>query len=350
LAIAETLTSGKTEPVSAFEESVMRTMEKDHAIQSVIGGYLDISANMPQRAEVNYEYALNAARFCLAYIVIERGYRSIWLPYYGCHTLAKAVSRTGTEIRYYTISEQFTPNIDADAANTPLLFINYYGLMTTKCAEIAKTYTTVIIDNAQAFYAPPTEGSDCIYSPRKFFALPDGGFIIPGFSLKSPALETDISYARMEHLVRRVDCGAEDAYSVSLANRDALAASPMKNMSKLTQLMLSQVDTRYAAEKRKENWNVLQSELSRFNEFSFTIKNNDVPLFYPFLFKSNSLRRKMNERKIFTPIYWPGMEDFAPDTSFDMYLCKYMHPLTIDQRYSTEDMHTIASVIKNIIR
>jgi len=314
-----------------------------------IGGYLDISANMPRRNKVNYEYALNAARFCLEYIFLERGYTSIRLPYYGCHTLAKAVSRAGATIQYYAIDDHFTPIIDGDTPNIPILFINYYGLMTSKCAEIAKRYKTVVIDNAQAFYAPPIEGVDCIYSPKKFFALPDGGFIIPGFPLEAPALETDISYARMEHFVRRIDCGAEDAYSVSIANRDALAGSQMKSMSKLTRLMLSQVDIQYAAEKRKTNWDVLQEKLSRFNQLSFVREDDDVPLFYPFLFKNDILRTRLNERKIFTPTYWPGMENFAPDKSFDMYLYRYMHPITIDQRYSVEDMHTITCVIKNII-
>lgn len=316
-----------------------------------IGGYLDISANMPQKDnEAYYEYALNGARFCLEYLLIERGYRSVGLPHYGCHTLREAVRRTDAEIHYYEIDRDFMPIIKENIENAPILYINYYGLMTDKCRKIAETYNNVIIDNAQAFYAHPINGADCIYSPRKFFALPDGGYIIPGTPLKKPELEIDISYDRMEHLFKRIDCGAAAAYSVSIANREILAASPMKKMSKLTRLMLSQINTQYASEKRKNNYAVLQTELSCLNEYNMVTGDNDVPLVYPFLFKNDRLRQKLNELRIFTPKYWPGMEAHTPVESYDMYLYKYMHPLSVDQRYSADDMYVIACTIKKIIK
>lgn len=36
----------------------------------------------------------------------------------------------------------------------------------------------MILDHAQALYAPPMEGCYNCYSPRKFVASPDGGYVI----------------------------------------------------------------------------------------------------------------------------------------------------------------------------
>lgn len=315
-----------------------------------IGGYLDISANIrPRTDEESLTYSLNAARFCLEYLILTREYKSVWLPYYGCQTLARAVNRTNAKINYYTIDRDFNPIISDIYHKEPILYINYYGLMTKQCKKITEIYDTVIIDNAQAFYAAPIKDVDCIYSPRKFFALPDGGYIIPGKPLKYLDLETDISYRRIEHLFKRIDCGAYSAYSISVENRDSIANSSMKKMSGLTRLMLSQVDTEYASDKRKENYRVLHEELFAFNEFNIRTDYNDVPLFYPFLFKNSKLRQKLNDAKIFLPKYWPGMEEHTPPDSYDMYLQSYMHPLPIDQRYSTGDMYYISSVVKKFL-
>jgi len=318
-------------------------------ITSEIGGYLDISANAPLNNKICYDYALNAARFCLEYILVERGYKSIWLPYYSCDSLTKAASRAGAKVHYYNIDNNFFPLIEGDIQDSPILFINYYGLMTKTCKIISQKYKTVIIDNAQAYYALPVEGVDCIYSPRKFFALPDGGLINPGTPLKIPTMDIDVSYDRMEHMVKRIDCGAENAYPISVSNRDIIAASNIKRMSKLTQLMLLQINTQYAANRRRENYEVLQSELSQFNALNIPMAYNDVPLFYPFIYKSDILRTKLNKAKIYTPTYWPGIEQLVDDTSFDMYLYKYMHPLVIDQRYSIEDMYRISKAVKDIL-
>ena len=314
-----------------------------------IGGYLDISANTPVHKHFFSQYALNAARFCLEYLIQERQYSTIWLPYYGCHTLAQVASKTGVTINYYEIDKTFLPIITHNIKDDPILYINYYGIMTDKCIDVTDKYNNVIIDNAQALYAPPITNCDCFYSPRKFFALPDGGIIAPGKPLAEPDFDVDISYERIEHIFRRIDCGAEDAYQISINNRNALSNSKIKKMSKLTKTMFAQIDVQSAAIKRKENWMLLHQELSPYNKLQLSLTETEIPLFYPFLFESTILRNKLNSHKIFTPTYWPGMEKLTPPKSFDMYLYSYMHPLTIDQRYSVQDMHYIAKYIKKII-
>ena len=113
--------------------------------------------------------------------------------------------------------------------------------------------------------------------------------------------------------------------------------------------MLSQVDKEQAAKRRRENWHVLASLLGGYNEFSKDLRASDVPLFYPFLLKNDELRQALNKQKIFTPAYWPGVEEKAPRESFDAYLARYMHPLPLDQRYSSSDMEYLANFVKKFL-
>lgn len=309
-----------------------------------IGGYLDISANGALVLDKNAVY-LNASRYCLEYIVRARKFSSVWLPYYGCHTLADTLKKLEVVVNFYYLNENLLPIIPNNARHEPVVYINYYGLHTQHCLKVINTFPTVIIDNAQAYHTPPFANCDCIYSPRKFFGLPDGGILFPGSKIEHLHLKKDISYDRIEHLFKRVDCGAESAYQASLMSRHKIASTGMRTMSSITKAMLMQIDIDLSAKVRRENWNFLHQHLKDKNEFSFSLSEGEVPLFYPFLFKKTDLRTYLNNNKIFTPSYWPKVTEQVTASSYEQHWVKYMHPLPIDQRYGLNDMSKILSVL-----
>lgn len=56
--------------------------------------------------------------------------------------------------------------------------INFYGQYSRdEIVSYAKEYKNLIVDNVQAFYTKPIEGVDTIYTCRKFFGVPDGGYL-----------------------------------------------------------------------------------------------------------------------------------------------------------------------------
>ena len=55
--------------------------------------------------------------------------------------------------------------------------VNYYGLFSEEqLISLKNKYGNIVVDNAQAFFTEPVKGIDTIYSCRKFFGVPDGGY------------------------------------------------------------------------------------------------------------------------------------------------------------------------------
>ena len=127
------------------------------------------------------------------------------------------------------------------------------------CKEIGRAlWKQLIVDNAQAFFASPIEGVDTFYSARKFFGVPDGAYLYTDKFL-NVELEQDVSCQRCEHLLRRIDEGAERGYEAFRRNDDALNNQPIKKMSQLTESILMGVDYKIVVEQRRGNFNYLHS-------------------------------------------------------------------------------------------
>lgn len=143
-----------------------------------IGGYFELEL---RKGEHYHPQALrlNTARNCFEYILRAREYKKVYIPYYTCEVMLEPVSKLGIEHEFYHINEHLEPKetlkLKVDEA---FLYTNYFGLK-QKCVEkLAGIYgKQLIVDNAQAFYAPRLNEIDTFYSPRKFFGVPDGGYL-----------------------------------------------------------------------------------------------------------------------------------------------------------------------------
>lgn len=71
--------------------------------------------------------------------------------------------------------------------------------------------------------------------------VPDGAYLYTDKFL-NVELEQDVSCQRCEHLLRRIDEGAERGYEAFRRNDDALNNQPIKKMSQLTESILMGVD------------------------------------------------------------------------------------------------------------
>ena len=118
---------------------------------------------------------LNLARNCLKYLIKVYGIKEIFTPYYTCETVWTSAKESGCKISFYHIDKNFMPirDLPLDAF---IVYTNYYGLCTKNCRILAKKYPHIIIDNAQAFYAPHCGMAD-FNSLRKFFPVQNGAYL-----------------------------------------------------------------------------------------------------------------------------------------------------------------------------
>ncbi len=313
-----------------------------------IGGYFELE--LPQKAEFHPNaIALNTARNCLEYVLITKRYKKVYIPRYTCAVILEPFAKHGIEYEFYPINDRLEPQVLPDLQQSEaFLYTNYYGLKQNVVHKLVERYgDKIIIDNAQAFFAPPIQGIDTFYSPRKFFGVPDGGYL---YTTATPLtdLPRDISWTRMQQLLQRIDESAEVGYHHFRKNSEALVNAPILRMSKLTQRILRSIDYEHAKEQRLKNYQVLHSALKSLNLLHLELGCDDVPMVYPFKTTDETLRQRLINNRIFVATYWPNVLQWSPENSTENQLVKQLIPLPIDQRYNETDMQTIINTIYSL--
>lgn len=311
-----------------------------------IGGYFELEL---RKGEHFHKHALqfNSARNCFEYILLARKYTKIYMPYYTCEVMLQPLQKYGIRYEFYSINDRLEPiELPKLHSNEALLYTNYYGLKQSYVEFLAGIYgNQLIVDNAQAFFAPRVDGIDTFYSPRKFFGVPDGGYLYTDAILQQNFV-VDKSYHRMQHLLLRIEEGAENGYSSFRKADESLDNQPIHKMSLLTEKIMQNVDYSYVSKRRKENYSFFRQMLSESNKLAIMEDNNFVPMIYPYLTEDVTLRKRLIQNKIFVATYWQNVFDWCSSGSFEYKLAENMLPLPIDQRYEQKDLVRILKVIK----
>ncbi len=308
-----------------------------------IGGFFELELRKGKEYHPN-AMKLNTGRNAIEYVLKHRGYSRGFIPYYSCDSILEPFKKLGIPYDFYHIGEDLLPAISPDCVSkeTCILIINYFGLLGKQIEGIAYSYPNVIVDNSQAFFAPPLEGIDTVYSPRKFFGVPDGAYLYTDLP-EDPNLERDISFTRCEHLLKRIDLSPEEGYSDFRKAQQTLSYQPIKKMSKLTETMLSSINYDYSKKRREESFLFLHNKLKNKNYFSIIFDKNNIScaMVYPFLNYRFSLRENLIQNKIYVATYWHEVVSRIDKGSFEFSMAKSLLPLPIDQRYSSANLKGI---------
>ena len=310
-----------------------------------IGGYLELEQLVSNEYYPNL-IALNTARNALVYLLKARKIQKVYLPYFLCDSVSKICQREGYAYEYYAVKHDFTPDFEKTLAVGEYLYIvNYYGQITNETIVLFKEkYKNIIIDNVQAFFQPPVEGVDTLYSCRKFFGVPDGAYLSTDCML-CDTLKTDVSANRLKHLLGRLECGsASDYYSDFQENDESFSTVELKYMSKLTHNLLGAVDYEKVKRQRENNFQFLHQNLKEHNKLTLNIPIGAYA--YPFYCENGAdLRNKLVEKRIYVPTLWPNVLH-----SIDRLAAEYAKnilPLPVDQRYDEKDLERVIDCIKS---
>ena len=309
---------------------------------NAIGGYFELELLKGEHYHKD-AIRLNSGRNCFEYILLARCYKKVYMPYYTCQIMFDMANQLGIEIERYHINEQLEPVeipelIDGEA----FLYTNYYGLKQRCVERLAEKFgQQLIVDNAQAFYAVPLKGIDTFYSPRKFFGVPDGGYLYTDAKL-GEELPQAKSIERFSHLLQRIEDGAEAGYNAFVTNGKTLQGCPIERMSRVTEALLGAIDYSRIRAQRIENYKTLDKYLKETNKLNVEIEEDAVPMVYPYLTKDETLRSRLISQKIFVAAYWPNVEE---NNSIESTLRNQMYPIPIDQRYGEDEMKYIANTI-----
>jgi hypothetical protein len=309
-----------------------------------IGGFFELELNCTEEYHKN-ALALNTGRNALEYILRTRKFEKIYLPYYSCSVLLEPLKKLDAAWEFYHIDENMEPKFEKKpGAGEALLYINYFGLKQQAVCRLKEKFTNLIIDNSQAFYAEPLEGLDTFYSPRKFFGVPDGAYLYSGKSLDTD-LPIDLSFRRMTHLLKRVDCDAGSAYEFFLANERELCNQPIKKISKLTRALLASIDYQGIKTIRERNFHFYHHRFKSINRLNLDVETLNGPMVYPLLLDKRGVKEQLIKKNIYIATYWKEICEIVDHHCFEKELSDCLLALPIDQRYSREDLKVVAEEI-----
>lgn len=308
-----------------------------------IGGYFELE--LPRYPEYHSDaIALNSGRFCLEYILRCRNYNKVYVPYFTCDSVVEPLVKLGIPYEFYHIDKEYhiVGNIEL-YKDEALLYTNYWGLQNDYCKKLAYKYRKqLVLDYTQAFFTRPLGGIDTFYSCRKYFGVPDGGYLYTDARLDFE-IEQDKSYSRMDSLVKRIDLDPAAGYDDFHKTESLFQNMSIHRMSKFTKRMMQGIDYRNVAQRRLDNYNYLRHHLG-----GRQLLYEEVPMIFPFeTEKGQDLRKKLIANKVFVAKYWPNVDEWAGETAVETWMANHILPLPIDQRYDEEDMKRIVVLIKD---
>lgn len=314
-----------------------------------IGGYFELADKDCEYGRMPVDgIALNTCRNALEYIILQLvEAKRIFLPYYTCEAVFEPLKRLPVEYVFYHINEQLEIAEEIVLQEGDYLIANnYFGIKDAYIAELADKYgEKLIVDNAQALFAPVIPGIKAVYSTRKFVGVADGGFAVGVPSEYVLGYELDNSSDHDSHLFIRKEKGAEAGFKDYQANEYKLDNQPIKRMSPQTQSILSHIDYQAVIQIRRQNYRYLSEALGEMNLLQLPPMDSfTCPMVYPFMTNDKSLRKRLIENKVFVARYWPNVLEWCEEYELEYKFAIGIIPLPIDQRYTEFEMNEIIQI------
>ena len=312
-----------------------------------IGGYFGLEELISNEYYPDLA-AVNNARCALLYILKAKHYKKVYLPYFLCDSVRLVLERERISFEEYRIDRTFFPLLDINTKPDEVVYIvNYYGLI---CEEqlisLKNRYGNIVVDNAQAFFTRPIKGIDTLYSCRKFFGVPDGGYAYTDAKFQE-SIPVDVSKDRMKHILGRFEGNSASDYYDNFNNNDeSFKEIELRHMSKLTHNILGAIDYQAAKRQREENFLFLSEALGERNLLEVNCPPG--PYAYPFYIQNGmTIKKQLAERKIYVATLWPNVIGSGLDIETEY--TENILPLPCDQRYSEADMQRVVNAIRECI-
>lgn len=333
-----------------------------------IGGFFELELPQGQGSYHPGAVALSNGRACLGLLLDQLQPPQVWVPFYTCNALLTPLQGRNIPYRFYHL----TPQLEIlEALNIGprelLIYVNYFGLQQDYIRTLEQRYgNQLIVDNTQAFFERGYPQAASFNSARKFFGVPDGGYLyspqaLANFDLMRHPPNIEIHW---DHLIHRFLGQQAVAYPEFVASEQASTAAVLQ-MSSLSQALLSTLDYATIAQQRRRNFAHCHQALAHLNHFP--LPHNwaiATPFCYPLLFNPLSAdplsidtpppdppppdRATLFAAQLFIPLLWNDVLT-RPDPGFELeqQLTQHLLPLPIDHRYRPTDLdRMIAAVLQ----
>ncbi|MFZ4455600.1 MAG: hypothetical protein ACOYOT_05205 [Bacteroidales bacterium] len=296
---------------------------------------------------------LNAGRYGIFHALRVYGVKKLFMPFYQCPSVAKYIINEGIEVIKYSLTTDFEPQVSSIPSDSAILIVNYFGILGEKrLTQISSRFKRVIIDNSQAFFTQPIGNCLNVYSPRKFFGVPDGCYVIgSGASQFVDDYEQDFSSDTASFLFKRIELGCSSVYAERQKNEMRIDTSGIRKMSLLTETLLLGIDYEAIYCQRRLNFEAAHNLWKDINEINpnSIVDEPLAPMVYPLVIKNREIVSVLKEKLVYTGRWWNHVLSEVESNSFESFLSQYMIPIPIDQRYTASTMMLINEIILDTI-
>lgn len=300
--------------------------------------------------------------------------KTVLIPAYTCQTVIDPFIQQGWKCYFYNINTNLRIDLEdlllkCDSFNPSMLVVHpYYGMELNKAElEVLKTIKQkgiVLLEDITQCINTKTRPDVFDYftgSYRKWFKVPDGGFLESNFlDLISIPEEENASFVSKQidaMYLRGKYFETEDELIKSISirlNKEAVSEiGKLIHCHKMSDFSMSVMDTEdenKSIEQRFRNYQYLYDNLCQSEQIKFVCNDIDdvttSPLYFPIYALDRSLlQNKLASQHIYAPVLWPVYnEDVLINENIKkIYSTILMIP--IDQRYDEEDMYKIVSLL-----
>ncbi len=314
------------------------------------GGFLPIELILCNKKKSYYQnyntISFNTVKAAISLIEKDIEQEDILVPYYLCPNVIAEIKKNFSNVVFYNISKDLLPVLN-NLKGKVIYLVNYFGIMDTEIRKyiINNSDTIFIIDNAHSFYFKPIIRKNVynLYSCKKFFGVPDGGYLITSKIIQNP-YEKSYSNSISNYLIKSLEEGTNSCYSEK-KEVDNFLNNNYSGISIFSHKLLSLIDYKRIKKIRKKNFKIYQKAFKSIN--SIKCEPNSIPYVYP-LNVGKNIKKELVEKKIYVPTLW-NMDTEEANINFELSLKNNTLFLPLDQRYEKKDILNIISFVKELL-
>lgn len=291
---------------------------------------------------------------------------NIWLPAYLCESIVMSFVTFEGKINYYPVDTTLNSVnrnwLDNVKENDLVVVIDYFGWRPDNglLEQIRATGAYILEDASQAILtADVGAGVDyCLYSPRKFFPVPDGGVLCAKGRASLPRVTLEQSpnawwFQAFDAVMLRGEFdkhGGDRKWFELFQLSEAQSPIGMYQMSEFSTRALSTLfDYEAIASTRIRNYRFLADNLGDW-AFRPNLPIGTVPLGFPVSIpERDKVRQYMFANKIYPAVHWSVPIDVPSSFTDSRRVAKKIMTLPCDQRYEIADMERMITIIKDAI-
>jgi dTDP-4-amino-4,6-dideoxygalactose transaminase len=245
------------------------------------------------------------------------------------------------------MNDDLLPQMD-EAKGKVVYLVDYFGIMDKAVQKYvaANPETIFLIDNAHSFYNKPIMRNNVynLYSCKKFFGVPDGGYLISERKIDQVYEKTNSSQIS-NYLIKSLEGGTNSCYQEKKAV-DEYINNNYSGISILAEKLLSCIDYKKIKKIRKRNFNIYQQYFAEKNQIK--CEKESIPYIYP-LKARKDIKEKLIKEKIYVPTLWSQVLDARFDNTLEKKMAENTLFLPLDQRYDERDIKYISERVQELL-